>query len=97
MSAAFAGSGLLRFSGEFSLNGFEIIKSTEEMLTSAALPEQTDARIGHEKIVVYYGERGETLWNIAKENHAAVSQIAAQNDLKENVLSENAVLVFPAY
>ena len=97
VSAAFAGSGLLRFSGEFSLNGFEIIKSTEEMLTSAALPEQTDARIGHEKIVVYYGERGETLWNIAKENHAAVSQIAAQNDLKENVLSENAVLVFPAY
>ncbi len=97
VSASLASSGLLQFTGEFCLHGFETEQKVEEMLTAAALPENESTRGIHEKIVVYYASKGETLWNIAKENKSTVKQITAHNQLKDSALQENTVLVFPAY
>lgn len=95
-SAAFAGKGLLRFNGEFCLQGFQTQTRKETVLTALELPEE-QARGAREKIVVYYAAAGERIWEIAKENRSSVSLIAAQNELKGETLEENAVLVFTAY
>lgn len=97
VSASLAGSGLLQFSGEFCLHGFETEQKTEEMLTAVTLPEAENIHGIHEKIVVYYAAKGETLWSIAKENRSTVKKITEHNQIKDGALQENTVLVFPAY
>ena len=93
VSASFERSGLLRFTGEICVRGFEIAALKTGMLISAALPENAQ-RTGEEQIVVYYAEKNEHVWDIAKENGSTVAGIRESNGLQSDVLAAPAVLVF---
>ena len=96
LTAVLTGKGLLQFSGEFCLQGFETQTREETLLTALELPEPS-ARGMHEKIVAYYAAAGERVWDIAKANKTTVQLITSQNDLNKTTLDEAALLVFSAY
>ena len=50
--------------------------------------------VRRERAVVYFAEKGETLWNIAKENKTSVAVIKAFNALASDVLESDAKLIF---
>ncbi|MBQ6066725.1 MAG: DUF3794 domain-containing protein [Clostridia bacterium] len=55
------------------------------------------AAAGQEKAVVYFAEKGETLWDIAKENRTSVANIKAYNALSSEVLETDARLIFSCF
>ena len=55
------------------------------------------AAAGQEKAVVYFAEKGETLWDIAKENKTSVANIKAFNSLDAEVLENDARLIFSCF
>ena len=50
-----------------------------------------------ERAVVYFAEKGESLWDIAKENRTSVANIKAYNSLSSEVLEEDTRLVFACF
>ena len=48
-----------------------------------------------ERAVVYFAVKGETLWDIAKENRTSVENIKAFNSLSSGTIEADARLVFP--
>ncbi len=56
-----------------------------------------DAAVRQEKAVIYFAEKGETLWNIAKENRTSVANIKAFNALSSEVVEADTRLIFAGY
>ncbi|MBQ5841167.1 MAG: DUF3794 domain-containing protein [Clostridia bacterium] len=50
---------------------------------------------GRASVKLYYGEAGESLWEIGRSCHASPQAIAAENDLNGDCLERAAVLVIP--
>ena len=48
-----------------------------------------------ERAVVYFAEKGESLWSIAKENRTSVANIKTFNSLSSDVIETDTRLVFP--
>ncbi len=46
-------------------------------------------------IRIVYAERGESLWDIAKNHHASVDEIVAENDVHDEVLLSPTMLMIP--
>ena len=63
-------------------------KSSMKYLTSAIIDEDTQNAAKNSKFKVYYAEKNENLWDIAKNHKAHLSDLQAQNDLFEDVVSE---------
>ena len=84
--------GVLRFSGELRLSGFALTGETTSLLTGCE-PGEALADV-NEKIVLYYAEKGESAWQIAKENQTAFNSLMELNALKNETLSESKMLVF---
>ncbi len=63
----------------------------------------TDCAIDTEKtipkkasgLLLYYGEAGENIWEIAKTHRTSYERILSENDLSDTVLSERKMLVIP--
>lgn len=50
-----------------------------------------------ERAVVYFAEKGESLWNIAKENRAAVAALREMNGLTADIIESDTRLVFSCF
>lgn len=55
------------------------------------------AAVRQERAVIYFAEKGETLWNIAKENRTSVSNIKNYNSLSSEVVEADTRLIFAGY
>ena len=49
------------------------------------------------RAVIYFAEKGEPLWNIAKENRSSVAEIKALNSLSSDVVESDARLIFSGF
>ncbi len=49
------------------------------------------------EIVLYFAQKNESLWNIAKENKSSVSAIMQNNSLNSDILEKDMLLVFPNF
>lgn len=56
---------------------------------NAAFPEEKAA------LKIYYANRGESLWEIAKSCHTSMQAIMEENNLQSDVLEENTMLLVP--
>ena len=65
-------------------------------LTELTVKEEA-AEPQHERAVVYFGEKGESLWDIAKDNRTSVDAIKAYNALSADVLEADTRLIFAGY
>ena len=66
------------------------------MLTDVKESEEAAAP-GPERAVVYFAEKGESLWNIAKENRTSVDNIKAFNSLSSDVIESDVRLIFSGF
>ena len=85
---------VLQFRGNLRLNIVSVQGWEAECLASAEIIPD-DKKSDQEKIVLYYGEKGESLWKIAKENRTTMQTLSALNDVNTDLLTENKLLVFP--
>ena len=90
-----ASEGAIRYQGELDVKYLLLQGMRREVLTEIEEAQPADAP-NEEKIVLYYGEKGESLWDIAKENRTSLPQLKALNELNEDVLSDQKLLVFRA-
>lgn len=78
----------LHFDGCIHLyNGFEAVTSVTEGRDIERCPDGV--------ITIYYGSKGERLWDIARERGSSVECIKAANGIAEDELAENKMLIFP--
>ncbi len=71
----------------FARESYDVI-SAVELDTEHPIPEQCRA-----PLIVYYGERGERLWDIARKYATSVSAIKRVNDLNRDVLEDKRLLL----
>ena len=65
-------------------------------LTELTVQEEA-AEPQHERAVVYFGEKGESLWDIAKDNRTSVEAIKTFNALSADVLETDTRLIFAGF
>lgn len=78
---------------ETSINALLYSRFSVKQLTSAVTDENVEYTNSGSKLLVYYAYEGESLWNIAKEHKALMSDIRAQNDLYDDVISESGPII----
>ena len=93
VSAERRGDGTLGFSLELAVEML-ILQGENIRLISGAEFVQDEKTEDKEHIILYYGSKGESVWNIAKENRTPLASLKALNALEEDVLPENKLLVF---
>ena len=87
--------GKLRYYGKLQISAIVLPGTEEEIITSAETDDE-DKHRENDRIVLYYGEKGESLWEIAKENKTALDSLYAFNEVKTEILQEDQLLVFRA-
>ena len=87
--------GKLRYYGKLQINAIVLPGTEEEIITSAEAADE-DNHQDNDRIILYYGEKGESLWEIAKANKTALDSLYLFNDVKNDILQEDQLLVFKA-
>ena len=64
-------------------------KASVKYLTSAITDENGKAFEKGSKLLVYYAEQGENLWDIAKSHRALLSDIRSQNELYDETVPQS--------
>ena len=85
--------GKMECAGEVVLHSFSLQAKNRPLLTAVETSGERRSD-GDEKIILYYGAAGESLWNIAKENGASLEDIKSRNALECDALEEDRLLVF---
>ena len=93
LSAEIAEDCTLKFKGNLIVNLLRL-NGNETQVVSDVVFSESGRDEDRKKIVLYYGMKGENLWNIAKENKTAVSAVREVNALETDVLEEDRLLVF---
>ncbi len=94
-TADFAADGKIKYRGTLRLNVLRLRETAAEAVTAMERGEAF-RRPDREQIVLYYGEPGESVWEIAKENRTSVSALKELNGMEEDVLQNKQLLIFKA-
>ncbi len=87
--------GKLRYFGKLQINAI-ILPGTEEEIVISAEAADEENHPDNDRIILYYGEKGESLWEIAKANKTALESLYVFNDVKNDILQQDQLLVFRA-
>ena len=79
---------------ELRLEGTVCRCSICEVLTDFEVDEETANPHDH-ALKLYFGRAGERIWDIARRCRTSVSAIMEENDLTEEILTENGMLLIP--
>lgn len=78
----------IEVSVETAIHAMLYSRSTVKQLVSAETDEAAKAVPGGSKLLIYYADAGEQLWDIAKAHKALIADIRAQNELYEDTISK---------
>ncbi|MCH5198860.1 MAG: DUF3794 domain-containing protein [Oscillospiraceae bacterium] len=93
INAEILSDGKISYSGELNIRILSL--QGENLDITAGIEEKEKKPVsGDEKIVLYYGEKGEKLWDIAKENNTSLASLRAMNEISSDSLDAARVLVF---
>ncbi len=83
------------FTCEVLVDGTVYTGLSTNALTSCSL--STDKKLPQDfaAVILYYAEKGENLWDIAKHYRAKIEDIKAENNISQDILSEKTMLVIP--
>lgn len=93
ISAKKGADGKINVSGDLNIDVLLLNGQETGFITDISFEPDEDIE-SQERIVLYYGTKGEQLWDIAKENKTPVTALKELNTLEEDVLSEDRLLVF---
>ena len=94
-SCSVTGDSRLELKTEISLEATVIILKTVECVSKATVDENLSAFADGFALTVYYCEKGESLWNIARKYNTTVDCIKAENSIEEDFVPEKRMLLIP--
>ena len=87
----------LQINANISAQGFVIEKQPFLLLKSFEENEEEPIRTEEEALIVYYAQKGEKVFDIARNHNADPQNIIAENALQSDVISSQQMLFIPAY
>lgn len=93
LNAEILPDGKIAFSGEIFVKVLSLHGETLDITVNINEKDKKPCN-GDEKIVLYYGEKGESLWDIAKDNNTSLASLKAMNEISSDTLEGARVLVF---
>ncbi len=70
-------------------------RNTAEILTDISCDTSTPKENKCASLTIYFSDRGEKIWNIARKYNTTVDAIKIENDIKENLIAEKCMLLIP--
>lgn len=97
ISEAITNDRSLEIKAEFTVRSIVYQKSMHNMITSVDADESKDAfKNENSPLTVYFPQKGESLWDIARKYHSSVSTIKEENHLAEDTLNEAQMILVPS-
>lgn len=88
------GNGNITINFEIQCEFLESYQCKEDIIT-AIRKSSDDTGTVNCSIILYFAQKNENIWNIAKNNRVSVELITSINNIQENILSEDKMLVLP--
>ncbi|MEG1049473.1 MAG: LysM peptidoglycan-binding domain-containing protein, partial [Oscillospiraceae bacterium] len=88
---------LLKIKVNLHAQGFVMEKQKLEILHSLNENSEKPLEGAPEALILYYGQKGENVFDIAKEHRTSPQVIAQENQLAEKQLAEKQMLLIPAF
>ncbi len=94
-SCVVTGDSRLELKTEIIINGTVFTNSVRKYVSSIDV--KTEAKKKHDEcaLTVYYCDKGENIWNIARRYNTTVDAIVSENDIKDGKISEKCMLLIP--
>ncbi len=70
-------------------------RNTAEILTDISCSEDDLKEQKASALTIYFCDKGEKVWNIARKYNTTVDAIKIENDIKENLIAEKCMLLIP--
>ncbi len=80
---------LLLYGGIYTVQAYPMLKSIE---VDAENPKQTRKR---SPLTIYYADKGESVWNIARRYNTVPDSIMEENNLQQDIMSSRRMLLIP--
>ncbi len=93
-SYTMTGQSEVSLKAEIRLEGTVCRNTSCEVLTDFSMQKDT-ALPKHHALKLYFGKAGEEIWDIAKRCHTSVPAIMEENELTEEVLTQDGMLLIP--
>lgn len=91
-----SGSGSIEVKTEIRIEAFIYVEESFKSIVDISIDEEQLPKRGKdEALTIYYAEKGESLWEIARRYRTSVSSIKAENDLEEEVLENRRMILIP--
>lgn len=66
---------------------------SRQTVASVSTDDNAEAYTGSDALILYYADKGEDIWQIAKRYHSRPADIIAENELESDVLGDDAMLM----
>lgn len=93
VSAKISSPGKIQFNINLNVN-CEIKESNKMTVITNMEAGEKDVDLSADRITLYFAEKGEKVWNIAKNNKTTVKSICENNNLEGTVNEDNMMLIF---
>lgn len=93
VSCSMPGDTTLEFKADLEFNILVFSNSKYNVIENIEVDEQAQRTCFGSKIVLYYADRGENLWDIAKKYHTSVDVIKRDNTLDDSIVNESKMLL----
>lgn len=96
MNASIQSDGKILFRADFKLCGYIITGKSIEGISAVVRSEEYSEEDSNTSVItVYFADKDEDIWDIAKENCTTVALIKKYNDIDENTKNDRRILILP--
>lgn len=92
---SFGRGGKAEVSASVLIDGTIYTSMSTETVTSCSIDENKKVEHDPAAMILYYAEKGEPVWDIAKRYRASIEEILNENGISGDVISEKTMLVIP--
>ncbi len=96
VSALRLSDGKVRFTADINLS-FDVIEICKVNVLTDVAASSDGCNIKSPEIVLYFAQKNESIWDIAKKNKTSVELIRSNNPVISEILDNDMVLVFPNF
>lgn len=90
------GTGSIEVKTEIKVETFVYVEESFKSIVDISIDEEKPREKGtNEALTIYYAEKGESIWEIARMYRTSVSSIKEENDLEEEVLENRKMILIP--
>lgn len=85
----------LDFKTEIDISGIILSSTIMKYISNIEISESSPKKCDSSALTVYFSEKGEKLWDIARKYNTTVQAIADENDINEDCIAEERMILIP--